>query len=161
MIKRLLAGSLAMCFVIVLLASGCATKAPKPDEEVTPPPTAAPAETGQDMKMAGTPTGTTAEPSAVTAVSGFDQKVFFNFDRFDLSPESMETLNELATQLKSSTEIKVKIEGNCDERGTTEYNLALAREGRKRPSTTLCLRGSMQRDCPLSATAKKTGGSRP
>ena len=37
----------------------------------------------------------------------------------------IETLNELASFLKGNTGLKVKIEGNCDERGTTEYNLAL------------------------------------
>ncbi len=41
------------------------------------------------------------------------------------TPESTEALNELAALLKANIAIKVKIEGNCDERGTTEYNLAL------------------------------------
>jgi peptidoglycan-associated lipoprotein len=63
--------------------------------------------------------------SAAASSAGFDKKVYFDFDQFDLKPEAIETLNELASFLKGNTGVRVKIEGNCDERGTTEYNLAL------------------------------------
>lgn len=125
MSKRLLACSIMMFFAIALLTFGCATKEPKPAEEVTQPPKAAPAEPGQEMKQAEPSPLGAAGQTGVTPDTGFDKKIYFDFDKFDLSSESMETLSGLAALLKSSPEIKVRIEGNCDERGTIEYNLAL------------------------------------
>jgi peptidoglycan-associated lipoprotein len=49
----------------------------------------------------------------------------FDFDRFDLRPEAREILDKHAKWLKAHPEFNVRIEGNCDERGTAEYNMAL------------------------------------
>jgi peptidoglycan-associated lipoprotein len=51
--------------------------------------------------------------------------VLFDFDKFSLKPEGRDTLKELAAWLTKNDGKSVLIEGNCDERGTTEYNLAL------------------------------------
>ncbi len=51
--------------------------------------------------------------------------VLFDFDKFSLRPEGRDALKELATWLTKNKDKTVLIEGNCDERGTTEYNLAL------------------------------------
>jgi peptidoglycan-associated lipoprotein len=123
--KRLFVCSVMMCLFVALMATGCAKKAADQAQEVVPPQKTAPAETGQDMKMAGTTPADAATAQAPAIVTGFDKKIFFGFDKFDLNPESTEALNELAAFLKANMGIKVKIEGNCDERGTTEYNLAL------------------------------------
>ena len=53
------------------------------------------------------------------------QDVFFNYDSFDLSEEARQTLQANADWLQNNAEVKVEIEGHCDERGTSEYNLAL------------------------------------
>lgn len=52
-------------------------------------------------------------------------RVFYGFDRYDLSSDARATLDRQATWLQSYPEVKIRIEGNCDERGTREYNLAL------------------------------------
>jgi peptidoglycan-associated lipoprotein len=52
-------------------------------------------------------------------------RVFFSFDKSDLSTEAQATLDRQATWLKKYATAKVTIEGHCDERGTREYNLAL------------------------------------
>ncbi|MGB9152722.1 MAG: peptidoglycan-associated lipoprotein Pal, partial [Alphaproteobacteria bacterium] len=52
-------------------------------------------------------------------------RVFFGFDKSDLSTEAQATLDRQATWLKKWPNNKVTIEGHCDERGTREYNLAL------------------------------------
>lgn len=54
-----------------------------------------------------------------------DGKIFFAFDKFDIKPESKEVLNTKAALMKQFPSIRVRIEGNCDARGTQEYNLAL------------------------------------
>ncbi len=53
------------------------------------------------------------------------EKVYFAFDKADLTPESQVTLKEKADWLNQHPYYSVRIEGNCDERGTNEYNLAL------------------------------------
>ena len=111
--------------LIALMATGCAKKTANQAQEVVPPQKAAPAETGQDMKQPGTTPFDATTAQAPVSVAGSDKKIFFDFDKFDLNPEATEALNGLAALLKANIEIKVKIEGNCDERGTTEYNLAL------------------------------------
>lgn len=52
-------------------------------------------------------------------------RVFFNFDRSDLTAEARATLDRQATWLKKYSMLTVTLEGHCDERGTREYNLAL------------------------------------
>jgi peptidoglycan-associated lipoprotein len=52
-------------------------------------------------------------------------RVFFAFDRSDITPEARETLARQADWLRRYPNVTVTIEGHCDERGTREYNLAL------------------------------------
>ncbi|MGC2203500.1 MAG: peptidoglycan-associated lipoprotein Pal [Stellaceae bacterium] len=52
-------------------------------------------------------------------------RVFFAFDRSDISPEARQTLERQAEWLRRYPNVTATIEGHCDERGTREYNLAL------------------------------------
>ncbi|MSO73672.1 MAG: peptidoglycan-associated lipoprotein Pal [Alphaproteobacteria bacterium] len=52
-------------------------------------------------------------------------RVFFEFDSSVLSPEARQTLEGQAAWLKRFPNVKLVVEGHCDERGTREYNLAL------------------------------------
>lgn len=52
--------------------------------------------------------------------------IHFDFDRSALTPEARAILAENARKLSENPEVSVRIEGHCDERGTVEYNLALA-----------------------------------
>jgi peptidoglycan-associated lipoprotein len=54
-------------------------------------------------------------------------RVFFAFDRSDITPESQQILERQADWLRRYPNVTVTIEGHCDERGTREYNLALGR----------------------------------
>ena len=53
------------------------------------------------------------------------KNVYFDFDRYDLRADTRETLKANADWLKENPGTQLEIEGHCDERGTTEYNLAL------------------------------------
>jgi peptidoglycan-associated lipoprotein len=123
--KRIFVCSVMMFMFIALMATGCAKKTADQAQEVVPPQKSAPTQSEQDMKQTETTPADATTAQAPAIVSGFDKKIFFGFDKFDLNPESTEALNELAALLKANMDIIVKIEGNCDERGTTEYNLAL------------------------------------
>ena len=54
-----------------------------------------------------------------------DGRVLFAFDKYQILPEYTQVLATKAELMKKYNTIKVRIEGNCDERGTQEYNLAL------------------------------------
>ena len=53
------------------------------------------------------------------------EKVYFDYDSSELKSEAQEILTKKAIWLKANGDYKLKIEGNCDERGSTEYNMAL------------------------------------
>ena len=59
--------------------------------------------------------------------------VFFDFDKYDIRPGDSAILKGNADFLKKLPNVKIQIEGHCDERGTEEYNLAL---GERRASST-------------------------
>ncbi len=51
--------------------------------------------------------------------------VFFEFDSSTLTSEAKDKLSAVGTVLAKYADLKVRIEGNCDERGSEQYNLAL------------------------------------
>ena len=51
--------------------------------------------------------------------------IHFDFDQYSISQEDRKILSSRADYLLKNKNVKIIIEGNCDERGTTEYNLAL------------------------------------
>lgn len=55
----------------------------------------------------------------------FKRSVYFDFDSYIVKPEYQSTLQAHANYLKANKDRKIRLEGNTDERGTTEYNLAL------------------------------------
>jgi len=55
-------------------------------------------------------------------------RIYFDFDRAELSGEAREPLSKVAQLLKASPKKSLTIEGNCDDRGTNEYNLALGQQ---------------------------------
>jgi len=52
-------------------------------------------------------------------------RVFFQYDKADISPEGQQILDRQARWLQQYRNVTVTIEGHTDERGTREYNLAL------------------------------------
>ena len=52
-------------------------------------------------------------------------RIYFNFDSYALSNEARDTLMRITEFMKKGETVKVRIEGNCDELGSDEYNLAL------------------------------------
>ena len=51
--------------------------------------------------------------------------VHFDFDKHDLREDARRMLARTASRIKEHGQLKIRIEGHCDERGTVEYNLAL------------------------------------
>ena len=83
---------------------------------------------------------TTITPEMQAAMDTItNQKIFFEFDRYDIRADSQEVLKVKANALRTYPSIIVQIQGNCDERGTQEYNMALG-ERRARAAYEFMLR---------------------
>jgi peptidoglycan-associated lipoprotein len=98
------------------LAAGCShEKAQTQAVPETPP--APPAATRAETSPAPEPT------QVRTTIK--DDGIFFAFDSALLPEDSRPFLQQLAEKVKANPRAKIRIEGNCDERGTQEYNLGL------------------------------------
>ena len=77
------------------------------------------ANTGQEDRIQGPIPGSQADLEAA------GHRVFFGTDQYALTPQARQTLQGQAEWLKRYPEARILVSGNCDERGTREYNLAL------------------------------------
>lgn len=104
--------SVGLVIVIAVWFAGC--------KAAPPPPAAAPPVTRGEL------TPPLRAPMGLEFEFGENmKKVFFEFDKYRLTPEARSTLEQNAKWLRQHPDVKVQIEGHCDERGTIEYNLAL------------------------------------
>lgn len=83
------------------------------------------AQTGGGATSATTSAGAIRPGSQEDLVVNVGDRVFFDFDKFNLKPDARKTLEKQAAWLKANPSVRITIEGHCDERGTREYNLAL------------------------------------
>lgn len=74
---------------------------------------------------AAPPPPTTAGPSEEELFSQSVKDIYFDYDKFDIQAGQQGALQADIAFLKEHSGIRVTIEGHCDERGSTEYNLAL------------------------------------
>lgn len=105
---------------ILLVTAGCATKRQEP---------LPPAPVGSDAPPTQAPTTSTTgiEPGSAADFqrSVTSDTIRFALDQFDIDPEARAILDSQSTWLARYPDVRVTIEGHCDERGTREYNLAL------------------------------------
>lgn len=66
--------------------------------------------------------------AAKAALDRVKPSVYFDFDSFAVKPEYQNTVSAFANYMKVDANARLKVEGNADERGTTEYNLALGQK---------------------------------
>ena len=113
--------------LVVAAAASMAACATKPVTE--PGPTGGPTTTGPaGPRQPGGYGGvdTRAIPGSVQDfVINVGDFVYFDLDSYEIRSDAMPVLDAQANWLRQYPGVKVRIEGNCDERGTREYNLAL------------------------------------
>ena len=132
-----------MSIFSALIIGGCATEATKKPEVATAATGSAgsasrnKAPTGKsEVSSRQTPSGSSLDAlrSGKPPAEGPLKNIFFEFDSYSLSADARAVLKANAAWLKANPSVSVEIEGHCDERGTTEYNLAL---GAKRSRSAL------------------------
>ena len=137
--KRQAAGYLVVLSCAMLAAGGCASKEMvKKDESIAPSASSTvkpPAKTETTKAMPVKEQHVKQEP--LNATSGTEQmkeainSIYFDFDKYNLSEASRAALVKDANLLRKESSEKIRIEGNCDERGSDEYNLALGEKRAK------------------------------
>ncbi len=133
----------SLFLIAAFMTAGCATKdVVKKDEGIAAPPVATrvePPKPEQPKVIEKQPEQTAApqltpipetarlEPKSMSneQLQSALATVYFDFDSAGLSDSSRGTLTKNAELLKKESSAKIRIEGNCDERGSSEYNLAL------------------------------------
>ena len=116
-----LAFSLAGCGCFMQAQKGEAPAPPPPPVVQQAPPPPAPVAPPPPAPVAPPP------PAPVAAVPAL-QMVNFDFDKYNIRPGDAEILKKNVDWFKANPGTKVRVEGNCDERGTVEYNLALGQK---------------------------------
>jgi peptidoglycan-associated lipoprotein len=71
------------------------------------------------------PSTSSGQPSMEELFTREVQDAFFDLDKADIQAAARDALSKTAQFLRSYPQVKVTLEGHCDERGSTEYNLAL------------------------------------
>jgi len=110
--------SLRSLSALLLALVACSHAQPPP----TPPPAqaiAAPAPPPPAPAPAPEPVAARPPPEVAPA------SIYFDYDASELSPASRAVLQDFLDQARARPDQSVRIEGNCDERGSREYNLAL------------------------------------
>jgi peptidoglycan-associated lipoprotein len=139
--RSLLAGSVLITLVLALLMTGCAKKTPVVEE---PQPVAAPGESEQERQARLQREAELAErdrrlreesmrrqaaeqqrAGAMSREDFVNRDVYFDFDSSALRSDAKTALEQKGTWLSENPQVTAQIEGHCDERGTTAYNLAL------------------------------------
>ncbi len=136
--KRLAGVSIALVACLVFVG-GCAKKTVKTGESATAGPAATTADVEPAPPAPAEPAFGEEEPldsgrrspaaSARRIIEGRTTApmlpIYFDFDKYNIRADQKKRLIANAEFLKRNPRLIVRIEGNCDERGTNEYNMAL------------------------------------
>jgi len=134
--RKKLFGMLLMLSCLTIVAGGCTKKQMVQEDETL---TQAPAVTSEAPTATPAPTPVTQEPvikddalstETATAVEPFET-IYFDLDSYVLRQDARDALNKNAQWLLKQATSQVRLEGNCDERGSDEYNLALGEKRAK------------------------------
>lgn len=112
---------------VALFATGCG-KSPAPEPVVPPRAEAAPAPRSTDDGDAARraeEARRAAEEAARRNAEILAQMVFFDYDVSTIRADQRSVLDAKLPILRGDTSIRLRIEGHADDRGSTEYNLAL------------------------------------
>ena len=119
-------GTVAAATLAGAALTACASHPPPPPAAPGGPP---PREEGPPPGYQGAPSGSVERGplpgSEQDFVVNIGDRVYFDFDAATIRADAGPLLDAQSGWLRRYPEVRVRIEGNCDERGTREYNFAL------------------------------------
>jgi len=141
--KRMIAISLLIAGTMLL--AGC----PKKPTVVQPP------SSGSQVPASGANSGQGGASTTVTPLGGESgamgaagangplsgRVVYFDFDKAEIKPEFADLIGNFARNMTAHTNLKLRLEGNTDERGTREYNIGLGERRAQAVRRALMLQG--------------------
>ncbi|HEX4325996.1 MAG TPA: peptidoglycan-associated lipoprotein Pal [Burkholderiales bacterium] len=115
----------ALLAAVALTGVACSSTKPAP---AAPMPASAPAATGA-RPMAVAPQGETQEQILQRIIAMLAaNSIYFDYNTYTIKPEYQGVLQKDFNTLKSMPPVSLRLEGNADERGSSEYNLALGQK---------------------------------
>ena len=111
----------------VVVLAGCASQVPLDDKKATVSSAAAGSAAAPASSAADAATASQIA-AAKAALGKVKPSIYFDYDKFEIKTEYQPTITAFANYLKADVKARLVIEGNADERGTTEYNLALGQK---------------------------------
>ena len=130
--KSTCASLLSVCALLLAACSSTPPSAPPP----TPAATGAPAPAAAPKAAAASTVATVTLPDYLDPKNPLstERSVYFDFDDFSIRHDAVPVIERHGKYLASHPTVAIRIEGNADERGSAEYNLAL---GQKRSQAVL------------------------
>ncbi|MAP94862.1 MAG: peptidoglycan-associated lipoprotein [Ponticaulis sp.] len=113
---------------LALALGACASKPPVQEEVATAPPPPATPSARPTPTPSAPPTSQVVGPAPGTVqdfIVNVGDRVYFDTDAYNLDSRDMATLDRQVAWLKAYPNVTIIVAGNCDERGTREYNLGL------------------------------------
>jgi peptidoglycan-associated lipoprotein len=121
---------------LLVFVVGCPKKPPPEPPVTTPPQTTEKAPAPEEVKDTSGFGDTSEAPSTsledqmTEEIRKLNEQkplgtVYFEYDKADLRPDALDQLKKNTAWMKANPVYRILIAGNCDERGTVEYNLAL------------------------------------
>lgn len=124
-------GMVLVCLAALLLAGCTSTEQEEPDVPEVVVPTTTESTTETEVPVAVVPRGPTVQGTKLIVPLGDSTEelqglFYFDFDQAIVKRAGHSELNRHAMAMKEDRSFRVRLEGHADERGTREYNLALA-----------------------------------
>jgi len=118
---------------ILLVTTACKKKDPVAMPTPAPAPGAMPPSAPPPPPPATTPGGggdpnAAIERARTEMVNTLSQQVYFDFDRADIRPQDEPVLERKVALLQQHPQVRIRIAGHADERGSDEYNLVLGNQ---------------------------------
>lgn len=128
--------------LVVASMAACAPR-PQPEPAAPPPPPSQPQQPGAPTGPVnpGVTPGAAVPGSVQDFAVNVGDRVYFDLDSYSVRSDAQPRLDAQAAWLNRYPNVRVRIEGNADERGTREYNLALGARRAEAVRTYLVNRG--------------------
>jgi len=138
--------TLAIAGLVAVMLSACSSQPPAPEQKP------AAVEERQAPKVEAAPSAVKSEsidPYSLAALKDpksplSKRSVFFDFDQYVIKDEFKPLLEQHGKFLNANPQIKMLIQGNADERGSREYNLALGQKRAEAVKKTVLLNGGKE-----------------
>jgi len=142
--------SLLICAAVIgtMLLAGCPSKPPRPTASSQAGTAVAPSDQSQtagaetsEAYSKAVAAGTAEGVAGPTAGQLKNRTIYFDFDSSEIRAEYTAVITAHARYLASNASIRVRIEGNTDERGSREYNIGLGERRAQAVRRALMLQG--------------------